>query len=126
MADSISNSNDIIDSRDVIARIEELRNERDSLIEDFISARDALDNVNEDDTDEAQEALDDARQALELWIGVDFDEDDIATLDEDTLRGPDYASSGDSEELRRRTIQYIKQTQIGLLKEINTRIIEVI
>ena len=35
-------------------------------------------------------------------------------------------SSGDSEELRRRTIQYIKQTQIGLLKEINTRIIEVI
>lgn len=35
-------------------------------------------------------------------------------------------SSGESEELRKRTIQYIKHTQIGLLKEINTKIIDVI
>lgn len=36
------------------------------------------------------------------------------------------SSSGDSAELRKRAIQYIKHTQIGLLKEINTRIIDIL
>lgn len=57
MRETPSNSDDIIDSRDVIARIEELRDERDSLKEDRA-------NVTESDLDGYNAAVDTLRE----WI----------------------------------------------------------
>jgi len=56
MTDSISNSDDVIDSRDVIARIEELRDERDSLKTD-----------REEVTHDDPEGYNAAVQALQDW-----------------------------------------------------------
>jgi DNA repair exonuclease SbcCD ATPase subunit len=80
---SISNSDDIIDSRDVIKRIEELRDERDSLKSDVDEAREEYDNAKvtseRDGTDlladgELGDALKEAEDALREW-----DESDEAT-----------------------------------------------
>lgn len=84
MADSISNSDNTIDSRDVIARIEELEGDREALAENvsdaeesLADARDAYLNASEDidagqqAVENAQKKLDDALAALKAW-----DEDD--------------------------------------------------
>lgn len=81
----ISNSQDIIDSRDIIARIEELRGDLDSLVSDWQDA-DPVDR-------------DDALEALTDWLGCpsnDFPDDFTGTADE--LK--DYGVIDDAEELR--------------------------
>jgi len=62
MADSINHTDDIIDVRDVIARVEELRNERDTLDTALEEADEALDG-----TLELADAKHDAQTALDEW-----------------------------------------------------------
>jgi hypothetical protein len=68
MTKTISNSDDVIDSRDVIARIEELRDEREALVDALTEATDELANADEDaDREAMQTAIDDARQEVADW-----------------------------------------------------------
>lgn len=78
MSRDVDNNEDILDSRDVIARIRELEDERESLSSDVDEANERLtdaDNSEEygseesDAVQEAQDALDKARDALEEWDG---------------------------------------------------------
>ena len=48
MARTISNSEDVIDSRDVIARIEELESERQDLVEAIEGAQETLTDAQDD------------------------------------------------------------------------------
>lgn len=70
MKNPISNTDDIIDSRDVIARIEELTDERDSLQSDLDEAQADLDALTDADADAyalSQAAVTDARDAMTEW-----------------------------------------------------------
>ena len=71
MAREISNSDDVVDSRDVIARIEELDDEREALVEAATETAEALAALEGDDRegerDEATEARDAAKDALASW-----------------------------------------------------------
>lgn len=70
MARTISNSDDVIDSRDVIARIEELQDERDSLVYDVEQADEAVQDAEEGEEGEKEDAeqeADKARSALAEW-----------------------------------------------------------
>jgi len=92
MANTISNFDDVIDSRDVIARIEELEGEREALQDNFDEAESAFDDAESDleDCDDtshgyrdcletalelAETARDEALEALQDWDnGSDADE----------------------------------------------------
>ena len=69
MNHTISNSDDTIDSRDVIKRIEELQGERDSLQSDYDEAIEARDQADNDDENlnELSKAAIAAHAALEEW-----------------------------------------------------------
>jgi hypothetical protein len=68
MNKEISNSDDVIDSRDVIARIEELREERDDLQIEFDEANEThADEDNQDDRAAAYADVELAAQALKEW-----------------------------------------------------------
>ena len=68
MATEISNSDDIIDSRDVIARIGELESDFETLTEAVDEAREEL--------MEAREAVDDAQSDLDADLGADDDREE--------------------------------------------------
>ena len=78
MTTNIDKYDDIIDSRDVIARIEELQAERDALQEEVDETGDALDvaliEADGNDTDpsvvDAYQAHRDARVAVDEWDGA--------------------------------------------------------
>ncbi len=80
---SIDNSEDIIDSRDVIARIEELASTHEALTHDVDMARDALDayvsgaegDVDEDTQTSLADALEEAQQALQEFTDGDEQEE---------------------------------------------------
>lgn len=94
----ITNSDDVIDSRDVIARIEELEAEREALAEAMAEATEALgeaetaladiqaslDELAEcsDEEDTAKDALEEAREALDTATEAlqDWDDDNGAEL----------------------------------------------
>lgn len=67
MARSIDNSEDIIDSRDVIERIEELEGERESLQQDIEDAEAAVIEADGIDSEDAEAAEATAREALDAW-----------------------------------------------------------
>lgn len=68
MRDAPSNTDDVIDSRDVIARIEELEGERADLVEAASEAETAVNEAaTEDDAEDAQTAHADAVTALAEW-----------------------------------------------------------
>lgn len=70
MAQEISNSDDVIDSREVIERIEELETERSDLSDAWDEARTARDETAEEDTEAhaaATKVVIDARTALQDW-----------------------------------------------------------
>jgi hypothetical protein len=71
MARDISNSDDTIDSRDVIARIEDLQSERDALLAALSDAEDALTDFDPEegggDEAELQQAITDATRDLAAW-----------------------------------------------------------
>ena len=72
----ISNSDDTIDSRDVIARIEELESERSDLSDALDEAVEASNTDETSDPEELQQAIDDAKHDLQEW-----DNDNKAELD---------------------------------------------
>lgn len=55
MTDSIDNTQDIIDSRDVIARIEELESNRESILEYIEEGEETQESLDQWDEDEGQE-----------------------------------------------------------------------
>lgn len=59
----ISNTADIIDSRDIIARIKELEDEREALMEDISDAEESA----QDGTEESLNVLRDLNKALKAW-----------------------------------------------------------
>ena len=68
MRDAPSNTDDVIDSRDVIARIEELESERADLVEATSEVETAVNEAaTEDDAEDAQTAHADAVTALAEW-----------------------------------------------------------
>jgi DNA repair exonuclease SbcCD ATPase subunit len=74
MVREISNMDDMIDSRDVIARIEELESEREAIeeeIEEYAHAEDGDDDEDEEGDDEEKEKdlerLNDAKESLKDW-----------------------------------------------------------
>ena len=72
MAQEISNSDDVIDSRDVIARIEELECEREALADAEDEAQEAVrDAETEEEVKGHTETLKQAREALAAWDGSD-------------------------------------------------------
>jgi DNA repair exonuclease SbcCD ATPase subunit len=78
MATDISNTDDIIDSRDVIARIEELESELETLMDAVDEAREALTALDDINTagelEEAEDALKDAESDLADWDAKHHDE----------------------------------------------------
>lgn len=70
--DEISNSEDIIDSREVVARIEFLTNERADLLEALNNAVDELNTNNSDDA--LRSVVSENREALEDWDNSNKDE----------------------------------------------------
>jgi hypothetical protein len=65
---TISNTDDIIDSRDIIARISELEEERDTLCSAVDVARETLgDLTDHDEVDAWREELQNAELALQEW-----------------------------------------------------------
>jgi tetrahydromethanopterin S-methyltransferase subunit B len=67
MTRTISNSDDVIDSRDVIERIAELESERQDLTDALTTAQTEYFDTLESRTDDAKQTLDDAQQALDEW-----------------------------------------------------------
>jgi hypothetical protein len=78
MSRTISNQDDVIDSRDVIARIEELEAIRDDLQTTLDEATEA-DSNNEDGDLEIHNAVITAQEALDEWTASDEGEE-LATL----------------------------------------------
>lgn len=80
----ISNSDDVIDSRDVIARIEELQEEREALVDAIEAAETALADFNPDngggDEAELNQAVLDARRDLEGWDADSSQSAELKTL----------------------------------------------
>jgi hypothetical protein len=82
-----SNSDDLIDSRDVIKRIEELEGFRDDLQQAIDDAKNRLadydndDEIGEDDVREAEAALSQARAELDAWL-QDDEVDELRILQE--------------------------------------------
>ena len=95
---NISNSEDVIDSRDVIARIEELESERQDLVDEVDSAvqtvADASDDtsaLSEEEVEEAQEVLDKANDALSDWDDDNGEElTALKALAEEASSSPDW------------------------------------
>ena len=69
MKDAPSNSDNVIDSRDIIKRIEELQEEREGLVDMVAECRDAVEAIDEtgEDRGNAVQALADAEETLRLW-----------------------------------------------------------
>jgi hypothetical protein len=67
----VDNRQDVIDSRDIIARIGELESEREVLQEAVTEAHDAFSSANnrldEDAVEQTRQAMEDAQQALGAW-----------------------------------------------------------
>ena len=80
MARNISNRKDIIDSRDIIARLEELQDERDALDEAVSEARDAADELDPDEEKDALREAEAAIDAAELTLQEFDDSDDGCEL----------------------------------------------
>lgn len=79
MPRDISNSDDVIDSRDVIARIDELQDERESLVETLEDAKEAVAEVFFQDQDgeptsAMRAAVTDAQAALAAWDADNLEE----------------------------------------------------
>ena len=96
----VRNTDDVIDSRDVIARIEELEEERQDLVEALDDARDTLGDAKDDtsaiadnpvDRLEAEERLSAAKVALSEWDADNGDElKALRDLMEEAGSSPDW------------------------------------
>ncbi len=91
-ARDVNNSQDIIDSRDVIARIEELEGEFDNLISDIVEAREA------EEGEDYAEDLHDAFVALAAWLEVDVQKIENEALNFECLSA--FMETGEAYELK--------------------------
>lgn len=71
MTTEITNTEDTIDSRDVIERIDELQSDYDALVSAKKEAIDARDSADEDELEKAEEALDAAEEDLKNFDELD-------------------------------------------------------
>jgi hypothetical protein len=113
---AISNTDDVIDSRDVIERIEELEGERQNLVDSLDEAREAArENTDEAFDEELKEATDAALTELEQW-----DEENKAELD--ALKALVEEAEGYSEDWRYGATlvrnSYFEDYARGLLEDI--------
>ena len=100
---NVDNMKDIIDSRDIIARIEELEFERTSLVDSVTNAEDTLTDARDitsalspEEVAEAREDVADAEEALSDWDDDNKDElDTLQALAEEGEGSPDW-SHGES------------------------------
>lgn len=69
-----STSDEIIDSRDVIARLEELTEERDDLQTSVDEATEAMEEASEEEKEQAENELDAAVERLDEWNDDNGDE----------------------------------------------------
>lgn len=92
----INNRQDIMDSRDVIARIEELQDEQDSLVEEYNDAKEEADDAAEESGDEwqATERLCNAINALASFWDINPEEVDSAV---DALDNASDSFNGEEE-----------------------------
>jgi hypothetical protein len=95
MAQTISNTDDVIDSRDVIARIEELEDERQTLVAALEEATEAKNEQNDtEDTPDINlhDAVLDAQEALDDWDASEEAEEltQLKSLAEDAESSPDW------------------------------------
>lgn len=75
MRNAPSNTDDVIDSRDVIERIEELEAEREQLAESVYDANSALrESVDDDEREVLDDALEKAKDRLDDWYNDNGDE----------------------------------------------------
>jgi len=76
MSTYVSNNDDVIDSRDVISRIEELESEREDLVNALEEAETALNEAEEDaeNMGELEDTIDNARGELSDWDDDNADE----------------------------------------------------
>ena len=85
---SISNSDDVIDSRDVIARIDELQADRDTFVAAEVEAQEEYDDIVPSERDESHaEALEKAKAELKEWDEGD-DGAELKTLLAPAQRSP--------------------------------------
>lgn len=108
---TIGKFDNIIDSRDVIARIEELEEEREAYAEEVETAQDAVNDLDEEtpDTGEA-EALREALAALSVWDEDNGDE--LNALKSLADEAADYSSAwrhGETLIHRNYFIQYVEE-----------------
>lgn len=94
MGREISNSDDVIDSRDVIARIEELESEREALVETLGEAETDFADAEENGSDyeDLEAAVSDARSALDDWeadYGAELNA--LKKLADEAESSPDWA-----------------------------------
>jgi uncharacterized protein (UPF0335 family) len=94
----VSNSEDILDSRDVIERIEELESERSDLESELEEAQEELDELNTDDDlavyEAAQKRQLAAKEALDLFDQSE-DAEELRILKALAEEGSSYASDWD-------------------------------
>lgn len=95
---NIDNTEDLLDSRDIIERIEELESEQDSYVEEYEEAKEEADELAEESGEEwtATERLTDAINALSTFWDLPPEEIDDAVAG---FRNPADSFEGD-EELR--------------------------
>lgn len=108
---TIGKFDNIIDSRDVIARIKELEEERESYAEEVATAQDAVNDLDEEtpDTGEA-EALSDAIAALSVWDEDNGDElDALKSLAEEASGCSSNWRHGEALIHREYFIQYVEE-----------------
>lgn len=91
MANDISNYDDVIDSRDVIARIEELQEERDDLQTAIDEAEETLEDASEDEREDMNVALGQAQNDFDDW--VDENGAELAALESLAEEAAGYAAN---------------------------------
>jgi len=103
MSDTISNFDDLVDSRDVISRIEELESDRQSLVDMIAEAEEELVDAVDDTSviadfepnivDKLKEEIEESRKELEEWDESDDAEEleILKSLAEEASYSPDWA-----------------------------------
>lgn len=117
MTNSISNSDDVIDSRDVIARIEELRDERESLVSDLDDAKEThADADNQEDRAAAYADVEVAESALKEWDASE-EAEELKTLESLASEAEGYAADWQHGETLIRD-SYFKEYAMELAEDI--------
>jgi hypothetical protein len=89
----VNNMEDLLDSRDIIAELERLQDERTDLTDAISEAQTVFDecDTGEDAREDARELLEDAKKELEEWEGENQEElEDLIALEKEASGAPDW------------------------------------